>query len=110
MSDDPAECGAGDGVPDGEYRAVVDRIEDGLATLILDDETTTGRVDIPPDSLPDGARQADAVVDLTVEDGRLAEVRFEERATERRRERVQSRFDRLARRRDETTAPEDDRE
>jgi hypothetical protein len=90
-------------VPDGEYRAVLDRIEDGLATLLLeDDEETVGSVLLTPERLPEDARHADAILTVTVEDGRLVDAGYRASETERRHERMQSRFDRLARRRDET--------
>jgi len=110
MTDDTPAVDEHVAVEDGEYRAVLDRIEDGLATLILErDGEAVGQVLVAPERLPADARHADAVVTVAVEDGALVACRYENEETERRHERVQSRFDRLARRRDEdrTTADDD---
>lgn len=112
MTDDTPAADEDVAVPDGEYRAVLDRIEDGLATLILEaDEEAVGQALVAPERLPADARHTDAVVTVTVEDGGLVACRYEDEATDRRHERVQSRFDRLASRREESdrgTTPDED--
>lgn len=110
-------------VPDGTYRAVVDRVEDGLAALELtaddeatdddgeaaDDETTDPdearerrsqkwKLLVPPENLPVAARQADAVLTVTVADGSLSSASHDPDATDERAETARERFERLSRR------------
>lgn len=98
-------------VLDGTYRAVVDRIEDGLVALELsaDDETTDAdearerrsqkwELLVPPEDLPVAARQADAVLTVTVADGSLSSVSHDPDATDERAETARERFERLSRR------------
>lgn len=93
-------------IPDGTYTAVVDRIEDGLAALVVEgSETTVGELVVPPEELPEPARQADAVVTIDVIDGDLTAVSYDPEETDRRADRAQSRFDRLSSR-----PPSDDEE
>lgn len=91
-------------IPDGEYTAVVDRIEAGVAALELDLEDGPAELRVEADALPERARRADAVLAVVVCDGDLVEATHDEAETERRRERAQDRFDRLSRRppRDDT--------
>jgi len=115
-------------IPDGEYTAVVDRIEDGLATLELTpvpadtsgcdspadgdteaaDAARTDRerysLTVLADDLPQAGRQADAVLAVTLVGEELAEVTYEPAETDRRQRETQDRFDRLSRR------PSDDAE
>ncbi|PSQ02788.1 DUF3006 domain-containing protein [Halobacteriales archaeon QS_5_70_17] len=97
---------------DGEYTAVVDRVEDGLAVLLLEaDGETVDDLLVPPERLPRRARTAGAVLTVVVEDGDLIEARYRPEETRERAERAQSRFDRLAERppKRDDRASEDDR-
>lgn len=112
-------------IPDGTHTAVVDRIEDGVAALVVDRPIDTasesnaqteesngsndaddrpdriGELLLDPERLPPEARRADAVVELTVTDGTIRSITADPEATRERKEAAQSRFDRLSRRPDE---------
>lgn len=83
---------------DGTYRAVLDRVEDGVGVLLIeaDDEVVDER-DVDPDVLPSDASDG-AIFDATFASGTLEELAHRPDATERRRRDVQSRFDDLAER------------
>jgi hypothetical protein len=86
-------------IPDGRYTAVVDRIEDGLATILLEENDRDAyELVVDPDELPEEARHADAVLTIEVEAEDLADVTYEAEETKERREAAQSRFDRLSKR------------
>ncbi|MGB9951883.1 DUF3006 domain-containing protein [Haloarcula marismortui] len=85
-------------VPDGTYTAVVDRIEDGIATLELEAEDDLYALDIEAAELPAEARTADAVLEVTVVDAALADVTYEADETVDRASEAQRRFDRLSKR------------
>jgi hypothetical protein len=84
---------------DGEYTAVVDSIEDGLASVFFerDGESLGGDV-IDAAALPEAAQEADAILHVTVEDGECTEWEYDPETTEERAEAAQSRFDRLSQR------------
>ncbi|WP_123536882.1 DUF3006 domain-containing protein [Halosimplex salinum] len=88
-------------IPDGNYTAVVDRIEDGLATLEVTDEEETDRYElvVDPEELPESGRHADAVLRVELDDGDLVDAAYDESETEERADAAQSRFDRLSERR-----------
>jgi hypothetical protein len=86
-------------IPDGQYTAVVDRIEDGLAAVLVEEEGTDAyELLVEPSELPEEAQNADAVLTVEVQDGDLAEARYEANETAERRETAQNRFDRLSER------------
>lgn len=86
-------------IPDGQYTAVVDRIEDGLAAVVLEEnETDAYELLVEPAELPEDGQHADAVLSVEMQDGELVEARYEARETKERRESAQSRFDRLSER------------
>lgn len=91
-------------IPDGTYAAVLDRIEDGLATLQVEDGDDLHALVVDEGKLPAEARRGDAVLRVVVEDGDLADATYDPEATADRREAAQDRFDRLSRR------PPDDEE
>lgn len=101
---------------DGRYTAVVDRFErtdpesDGreLAVLLLEsgDEVVAERA-IPAWRLSEAARRRDAVLTVRLRNGAVVSVAFDPEATERRGERAQSRFDRLAERPDDSGDSDD---
>lgn len=89
---------AGD-LSDGTYTAVVDSIEDGLATVFFEDGgDEVGNAVINATALPEDGRHADAILSVTVVDGAVVEWDYDTERTTRRRERAQSRFDRLSER------------
>lgn len=94
-------------IPDGTYTAVVDRIEDGLATLELEDENDLYSMTVDPDALP-ARSDADAVLTVRVEDSELVAATHEAAETARRTESAQSRFDRLARRPPRSSDPDEE--
>jgi hypothetical protein len=91
---------------DGEYTAVVDSIEDGLATVFFErDGDEVGDAVIDADRLPDEGRHADAILDMRVEDESIATATYDPDRTASRSEAAQDRFDRLSNR-----PPDDDPE
>lgn len=82
---------------DGRYTAVVDSIEDGLATVFFEqDGEEGGNAVLDASALPEAARHADAILSITVEDCELVEADYDPELTETRQEAVQNRFDRLS--------------
>ncbi|MEF8828810.1 MAG: DUF3006 domain-containing protein [Haloarcula sp.] len=85
-------------LPDGTYTAIVDRIEDGIATLEVDAEDGLAALEIEAGELPAEARTADAVLEITVADSSLADVTHDPDETADRASEAQRRFDRLSKR------------
>ena len=86
-------------LPDGEYTAVVDNIEDGLATVFFEhDGEEVGNAVFEAARLPSDGRHADAILSVTLSDGRLESASHEPERTADRREAAQDRFDRLSKR------------
>jgi hypothetical protein len=86
-------------LPDGEYIAVVDSIEDGLATVFFEhDDDEVGDAVLDASILPEDGRHADAILSVTVVDGIIAETHYDSEKTKTRSEAAQNRFDRLSRR------------
>ena len=93
-------------IPDDQYTAVVDRIEDGHATILLEEDCEDAHeLVVYPEALPSEGRHSDAMLTVEITDGRLAEVKYRPDETEARQESAQSRFDRLSER-----PPSDDEE
>ncbi|WP_144923067.1 DUF3006 family protein [Halorubrum salsamenti] len=91
---------------DGEYTAVVDTVEDGLATLFFErDGAEVGNAALDVDRLPDKGRHADAILQVQIENGSIATAIYDPERTTTRSEAAQDRFDRLSKR-----PPRDDRE
>ncbi|NLV13064.1 DUF3006 domain-containing protein [Haloarcula argentinensis] len=90
-------------LPDGTYTAIVDRIEDGIATLEVGTEDGLSALDIAAAELPADARTTDVVLEITVADSALADVSPEPEETADRASEAQRRFDRLSKR-----PPQDD--
>lgn len=86
-----------DTLSDGTYTAVVDRIEDGLATVFVEEEgeEITGDT-IEATELPESGRHADAVFTVKITDGEITEWTYEPDTTETRQSAAQDRFDRLS--------------
>ena len=86
-------------LPDGEYTAVVDSIEDGLTTVFFEqdgDEVGDALMDVS--QLPDDGQHADAVLSVIVMDGVIEESQYDPERTKQRSEAAQNRFDRLSKR------------
>lgn len=83
---------------DGEYRAVLDRIEDGVGVLLIEaDGDVIDERHVDPDALPAAATEG-AIFEATLDDGALEGLEHRPQETERRREELQSRVDDLAQR------------
>ena len=89
------------------YTAVVDRIAEGRAVLLLEadgetvDQCDLPADDLPADDLPEDGRHEGAVFEATVEDGTIADLAYRPGTEADRREAAQDRFDRLSKRLDE---------
>jgi hypothetical protein len=84
---------------DGRYTAVVDSIEDGFATVFLEEDgEEVGDAVIEAAALPEAGRHADAILSVTIMDGALLEWEYDPERTEQRQRAAQDRFDRLSRR------------
>ena len=84
------------------YTAVVDRIVEGRAVLLLEaDGETVDQRDLPADDLPGDGRHEGAVFEATVEDGTIADLAYRPGTEADRREAAQDRFDHLSKRLDE---------
>ena len=93
-------------IPDGQYTAVVDRIEDGHATILLEEDGEDAHeLVVCPEALPSDGRHSDAILTVEINDDELAEATYRPDETEARQESAQSRFDRLSER-----PPNDDEE
>ena len=96
-----------DELADGTYTAVVDSIEDGLATVFFEEDgEEVGHAVCEAAELPEEGRSADAVLLVTVVNGSaLRWTPDPERAMERQAE-AQNRFDRLSERPPSDDGPE----
>ncbi|SNR65597.1 Protein of unknown function [Halorubrum ezzemoulense] len=83
----------------GEYTAVVDSIEDGLATVFFErDGDEVGTAVLNADQLPEEGQHADAILTVTLVDGAIETAQYDPEQTTERSEAAQNRFDRLSRR------------
>lgn len=86
-----------DDLPDGTYTAVVDLIEDGLATVFLEENgSDVADTMIDASVLPEAGRHADAIFSVTVTEGEFEGWQYEPETTTDRKEAAQDRFDRLS--------------
>lgn len=86
-----------DTLADGEYTVVVDTIEEGLATVFLEQngkEVTNAVIDAK--ALPVDARHADAILTSNIADGEFDRLRYDPERTKTRKQDAQDRFDRLS--------------
>lgn len=84
---------------DGEYTAVVDAVEDGLATVFFErdgEEVDSAVLDAA--RLPEAGRHADAILSVTVTGGDIDAATYDPERTTERAEAAQDRFDRLSER------------
>jgi len=88
---------APDTLSDGTYTAVVDSIEDGLATVFFEqDGAEVDHAVLEAATLPEAGRHADAILSVAVIDGDLTEWTYDPETTETRQEAAEDRFDRLS--------------
>ncbi|WP_225334724.1 DUF3006 domain-containing protein [Halomicrobium urmianum] len=85
-------------IPDDRYDAVVDRIEDGLATMELNGDEGRYELVVDEASLPEDGQHEGAVYEIVVEADRLVDAWYDEATTQERRADAQDRFDRLSER------------
>lgn len=86
---------------DGTYTGVVDRIVDGETAAILVESEDGGRevldqLEVDADRLPREGCYEGAVLSVTVADGEVVGADHREDESERRREALEERFDRLS--------------
>ncbi|OYR62532.1 DUF3006 domain-containing protein [Halorubrum ezzemoulense] len=86
-------------LPNGEYTAVVDSIEDGLATVFFEqDGEEVGNAVVEPDELPADGQHADVILKVEICDGAIFSAQYEPDQTEARSNTAQERFDQLSQR------------
>jgi hypothetical protein len=86
-------------LPDGTYTAVVDAIEDGLATVFFEqDGVEKGNAVLGAETLPDSGHHADAILSVTIEDGTIQTASYQPEQTADRQATAQDRFDSLSER------------
>jgi hypothetical protein len=85
-------------IPDGEYTAVVDRIEETLATLEVGSGDERYNLVVGEEELPDDGCHVDAVLQVSIVDDELADAEYQPDETEQRKADAQSRFDQLSQR------------
>lgn len=96
-------------VDDGWYTAVLDRTEEELAVLVLEDGgDAVDDLVVPLDDLPCDARESDSVLRVRVEAGEFVDARVDADRTASRRDRARRRFARLSRRLPPTDDAESD--
>lgn len=86
-------------IPDGPYTAVVDEIETDTARLEL--EAPSGDLYdlyVDTDRLPAEGRHESAVLDVVLDEEQISAVEYDETETERRKESMRDRFERLSER------------
>lgn len=102
-------------LPDGTYTGTIDRIEEGIAVILVEDEKSADDADAESDAsasdreiveelhcsaedLSQRARDDLGVVRVTLVEGDIEAIEHQSRATQRRRSELQDRFDELAER------------
>ncbi len=88
-------------IDDGRYTGVVDRIEEGIAVVIVEsDGKPIEELHADADTLPDRVTGG-SVCRVTLSGGEIEGIEHDPTATAERRESARRRFDRLSRRPDE---------
>ena len=86
-------------LPDGDYTAVVDSVEDGLATVFFErDGEEVGNAVLEASQLPSDAQVADAILSVTLTEEHIESATYKPEKTTTRAEAAQDRFDRLSER------------
>ena len=81
------------------FTGVIDRFEADLAVILLEEDgNVVDEKVVERDELPTEAAHADAVLDVELTDGEITALSYDRDETVRRKDRAQSRFDRLAKR------------
>lgn len=82
------------------YTATIDRIEDGIAVILLEDdgETVGERYIHNLERIPSDGRHDGAVLRVTIDDDEISAITYDQEAEQARRERIQKRFDKLSKR------------
>ncbi len=81
------------------YTGVIDRFEDDLAVILLEDDgDVVDELVLDRGDLPTDAAHEDAILEVTIEDGEVTDLVYDATETENRKDRAQSRFDRLSER------------
>ncbi|WP_049927428.1 DUF3006 family protein [Halopiger goleimassiliensis] len=82
------------------YTATVDRIVDGETAVLLleEDGEVAEQLEVEAAALPEPAREDGGVLRVTLEDGAYVDAEYLAAETERRREAVRERYDRLSER------------
>ena len=84
---------------DGEYTAVVDAVEDGLARVFFErDDDEKGNAVLEADTLPESGQHAGAILLVTIEDGTIETATYQPEETADRQTKAQDRFDSLSER------------
>ncbi|WP_092735241.1 DUF3006 domain-containing protein [Halopenitus persicus] len=84
---------------DGTYTAVIDRFEDDLAVLLLEDDgNVTDQILVSKSRLPEAGTHVDAVLSVRIADGTAIDVAYRPEETSDRSRRMQHRFDELSER------------
>lgn len=86
-------------LPDGAYTAIVDAVEDGLATVFFEqDDEEKGNAVIDAEMLPESGQHADAIFSVSIENGTIQTATYHPDQTENRVNEAQERFDSLSER------------
>lgn len=86
-----------DALSDGEYTAVIDTIEDGRATVFVEQNgEDVGDAVIEAERLPADARHADAILTVEITAGEVSRMSYDPARTETRKQAAQDRFNRLS--------------
>lgn len=87
----------------GQYTATVDRITEGIATVLIEsDGCTVAQRDVDANNLPSGAGEG-AVLSVTLVDSSITNLEYQPNETDRRQKEAQDRFDSLSTRLSDTT-------
>jgi len=82
---------------DGTYTGTLDRVVDGVAVVLVEDDgEVCEQLTVPVDELPDAP--SGGQLSLTLSDGELVSVRYDPEATRDREQSARERLDRLSRR------------
>ena len=79
-----------------QFTGVIDRFEEELAVILLEaDGDVVDEIVLDRSELPAEAAHSDAILEVTLTDGEVTELSYNPDETTDRKERAQSRFDRL---------------
>lgn len=82
-----------------QFTGVIDRFEEDLAVILLEaDGEVVDEIHLAREDLPADAAHPNAVLAVTLTEGEVTDLSYKSAETTDRKERAQSRFDRLAKR------------